>query len=337
MILSASSQEESATSREDVAIILPDCCVRRRLRCCAYLLGGTTSRLVQPAPRAPTATPPAAGRLFGVPTSAHHLHDLPRDVAAQGSTPVPSAWGEVLGADPGSAELARRHAQAVVLLADTARDIDALPLASRERYDRYLPAWWRAVVGTDQHWNFSVNNTARAIISSSDLDHLASAADHIEAMLGGTSLAPREDALDRLAADVEDWRTLLDDTPDLPTALAGQLRSQLDHLLWLVEQAPRFGASAAARAADEALGTIKRASDSVRNPDTRKRWSDKYVALITTIGLLTAGAGAAEKALEATAGTVRAIESTVHAVDSAHDALDGLGSDRSDDSAPTAR
>ena len=272
-----------------------------------------------------------------MPTSAHHLHDLLRDVVAQGTAQVSVAWAAVLGAEPGSAEFARRHTQAVALLADTARDIDALPPTSRERCNRYLPAWWRAVVGDDLGWNSAADNTAQAIITSSDLDHLIAAADLIEARLGGTSLAPRESALDRLAADVQDWRTLLDDTPDLPDALADQLRSQLDHLLWLVEQAPRFGASAAARAADEALGTIKRASGSVRDPDTRKRWSDKYVALLTTIGLLTAGAGAAEKALEATAGSIRAIESTVQAVDSAHDALDGSSGDQSVDSAPTAR
>ena len=266
-------------------------------------------------------------------TSAHRLHDLLRDVRAHGDARMPAAWGEVFDAEPGTAEFVRRHIHAVVLLTDTVRDIDALPAASRDRCSPYLPAWWRAVIGAGQQWGFPHGGTAQSIIDMSDLHHLANAGDLIEARLRGTSLAPADASLERLVADVEGWRTLISETDGLPAGLAAQLRSQLDHLLWLIDQAPRFGASAVVRQADETLGALSRASDTVKNPATWQKWKTRYAALVATIALLTAGPVAGQKMLEATAGTVRAFESNVHAIDSVRDALDDFGGEQPDASA----
>lgn len=246
-----------------------------------------------------------------MPTSAHRLHDLLRDVHAQGSTSLPKAWSKVLDAEFGSTEYARRHAASVSLLVDTVADIDALPVKARERALLYVPKWWRAVVGTQQLWGSPGNDNAQMIIDTSDLHHLSATADLIEARLGGTSLAPSESTLTALAVQATAWLTLVQESTDLPAAIAGQLMSQLHHLQWLIEQADRFGTSSVARSADETLGALARASTGIKDPALLPRWQKQFGSLVAAIVMLTTGITVSQQALEASAGALAAVEDNI--------------------------
>ncbi len=66
---------------------------------------------------------------------ARALYDLLEVVGAGTNTPQ-GAWGGVLGADYGTLEFSRRHADVVGLYTGTLAQVAALPDRSRERFQR---------------------------------------------------------------------------------------------------------------------------------------------------------------------------------------------------------
>ncbi|MCW2673691.1 MAG: Uncharacterized protein JWP14_2280 [Frankiales bacterium] len=257
-------------------------------------------------------------------TSAHRLHALLTQIRAQQNVHMPTAWSSVLDVDYETPEFGRRHSAVVGLLTETLNDLACLPAASRDRYLGYAMSWWRAVVAPNHLWNSSANNAAETIISKSDLDHLANAADLIEARLGGTALAPASSDLDGFAAQVDEWLVLVAETDDLPAALKQQITTQLQHILWLISEAPRFGVSTALRAADETLGTLVRAAHDVKDAAVGSRWKKGLISWVATTTLLTTGLVAQQKMLDASAGVLHAIADNVAAV---HDIVDAVEAD----------
>ncbi len=256
-----------------------------------------------------------------MPTSAHRLHDLLRDVRAQGQTHMHDAWCAVLGTEQGTPEFVRRHAQTAALLDDTLRDLAALTDRQQARFAQYALAWWRAVVAPDHQWNSSANNAAVDIIGVADLHQLESAADLIEARFPGTTLAPAGDGLERLAEQAREWLDLVKESAEIPAPLAGQLTAQLEHLLWLITNAPLFGSSAVARSADETLGSLARATLTVKDAATATLWRRLLTSYVATVTLLTGGLTATDAMLQAGTGTVESITRGVEAGQNLHDAV----------------
>lgn len=103
----------------------------------------------------------------------------------------------------------------------------------------------------------------------------------------------------------------------------------MQNLLWLIEQAPRFGVSAVARSADETVGALCRASADVKDPALVGRWTKRFVSFVAAVGLLTTGVTAGQQLLEASAGSLRAVESSIRAADGVVGAVQDFGDDQS--------
>ena len=108
----------------------------------------------------------------------------------------------------------------------------------------------------------------------------------------------------------------------------------MQHLQWLIEQADRFGTSSVARTADETVGALVRASTAIKHPEWLPRWKRQFVSLVATVVLLTTGATASQHALEASAGTLAAVEDNIRAADGVVDAVQDFGDDSRPDEAP---
>lgn len=246
-----------------------------------------------------------------MPTSAKQLHDLLALVRAQDDLTVGEAWAEVLGADYGSVEFASLHAQVVSLLDETALAIRALRESSRDRLAPHVKAWWEAVVMPAGSWTAS-RTLARDIISTTELESLASAADLIEAQLDGTDFATH-----LLLEDVDqvcvDWLRLLPEA-GLPPEYERALAAQIEHLRWIVSHASLFGVSAIAREAQRTLGSLTAATEEVSDQNARGPWKRGCAALALAITSWTGAATLTHQAIESTTTVIEDVVEIIEQV-----------------------
>jgi len=243
--------------------------------------------------------------------SGARLHDLLSAVRREGGATISAAWEAVLAVDYGTVEFAQRHGEVVNLLSDTLRNIQVLPDRTRERFLGYAPAWWTAVLSPNVPWPQSTS-LAHNIIADSDLDHLGSAADLIEVRLAGTAAVPNGGTLVDLRASVEEWRALVAEATELPQPVRDVLEGQIAYLLWLIEEAPRFGLARVAQEAQGLVGALGQARSGITNPQRQLRWRQQFVALLAALGLMTGVLKESELALEAVANNIGAVGQIVH-------------------------
>ena len=217
----------------------------------------------------------------------------------------------MLAAEFGSVSFARRHGEVVNLVLDTLRNIEMLPTASRQRLLGYVPAWWTAVLSPLVNWQRS-DAMARSVIGASDLDHLGKAADLIEARLAGTATAPAGEILLGLKAQVEEWRALVAEATELAQPVRDVLEGQIAHLLWLIEEVPRFGVARVANESQGLVGALVQAAPRITNSERKGRWKTQLGSLCIALGLLTGALKESEAALEAFAGNIGALDEVVH-------------------------
>ncbi|MFE6058009.1 hypothetical protein [Streptomyces sp. NPDC056431] len=248
------------------------------------------------------------------------MHEILARVRESGAKDFRSGWAGTLGAEWGSSEFARRHAEVSGLLAETIRQVHALPEAQQHRYSRYFPQWWTAVVQPDLNWA-DPGRPARVLVTQETLDHLASAADLLESALGGTCSAPAGSNLEALKESCDTWLELLEQTPDeeLAPSLREEIAAQIRHLLWLIDHAPLFGTARISREATTVIGSIAQASTvlSGQDPQTGGKWKRGFIAFVAASTLLATGATQLQTAIEAGSGVVKEITQVVESVSGA--------------------
>ncbi|MFI8822307.1 hypothetical protein [Streptomyces sp. NPDC053431] len=252
-------------------------------------------------------------------TSAHGLHDILARVWGSGAENFRKGWAAALGAEWGSPEFARRHAEVAGLLAETIQQVQALPEAQQARYSRYFPQWWTAVVQPDVGWTDS-GRPARVLVTQETLDHLASAADLLQGALQGTASAPAGSNLDTLKESCSSWLELLEQTPDseLAPSLREEIAAQIRHLLWLIENAQLFGIARISRESTSVIGALAQASTVLtgQDPQTGGKWRRGFVSFIAASALLATGMATVQTAIESGTGVVKEITQVVESVTS---------------------
>ncbi|MFI8517213.1 hypothetical protein ACIGEZ_05210 [Streptomyces sp. NPDC085481] len=247
-------------------------------------------------------------------TSAHGLHEILVRVWESGAHNFRGGWADALGAEWGSSEFARRHAEVAGLLAETIRQVQALPDAQQNRYSRYFPQWWTAVVQPDVSWS-DPGRPARVLVTQETLDHLASAADLLKGALQGTSSAPSGANLEGLRESCHSWLDILAEMPEgeLPLSLQEEITAQIRHLLWLIDNAALFGAARIARESSSVVGALAQASTVLTGQDaqTSGKWKRGFLAFVTASALFATGATQVQTAIDAGSGLVKEIAQVV--------------------------
>ena len=207
---------------------------------------------------------------------ARALHDILAQVQSTSEKAGGSTWEHwesVANAGPGGADFARFHAETMELLSEVEEALGTLSQTAQERYDKYLPEWWTALVQPRSDWQ-----TTRGIIGPSDLDHLASLADVLEAKAGPV-VDPQAHvilrrAIDLVIAEVEQ------DTA-LPANIREEILTDLRHVLWLLSEVNTFGVDHAVAAAEKTLGKI--AARAVRTGSDKLKRAVIMVAAALTL------------------------------------------------------
>lgn len=216
-------------------------------------------------------------------TAAHHLYTILQSVRDSGEGNHVAGWCSVLGADWQSVEFARRHSEVVALLQMTIRQLDALPERSRLRCERYVGAWWTAVMQPAINWS-DPSRPALGIIAEDKLDHLESAAELISGNLVGSGAAPRSANLDEIARQCHEWVDLLTSMgeEEIIGPVRDELISQIRHLIWLIDNVSLFGGSRVAEEASTVIGSLAQTGATLVNaqPNSTSRWKNALFAFV---------------------------------------------------------
>ncbi|ROQ68717.1 hypothetical protein EDD93_3194 [Streptomyces sp. 840.1] len=250
-------------------------------------------------------------------TAPHHLHSILTQVRNSGQSQYSEGWAVALEAELGSIEFSKRHAEVVNLLSLTVQQLQALPERSRERFMRYVPAWWNAVIQPKVNW--ADNGRAATNVASLDiLDHLESAADIISTSLRGSGDAPSGSGLDGISRQCEEWIELILglDEATIGEPLKGQLVSQLRHVIWLIEHVDLFGEARVSGETSRVIGSLVQASGVVahRDPSSAGKWKSACVSLVAACLAFNAGVPVVQESIETGGNLVREIAAVVQDV-----------------------
>ncbi|MFF4063761.1 hypothetical protein [[Kitasatospora] papulosa] len=214
-------------------------------------------------------------------------------------------------------EFARRHGEVVQLLVTTIEQVNALPERSRDRSLRYIPALWAAIMQPKANW---VDNgrPASGIIGEDTLDHLEACADIISGNLVGSAAAPRGADLQEMSDQSHEWLTLLQDMDEqeIPGPVKDALISQIEHLIWLIENAELFGGARVSAEANRVIGSLAQASATMENanPETVSRWKKSWIAFIAICVAFNAGAPVVQESITSGTEIVKEITGVVNDV-----------------------
>lgn len=181
------------------------------------------------------------------------LEGILRAVVQSGGTTVTAGWERVLEASVDSPEFAMRHGEVVGLFHQVHTYLVGLEPDDVEHvlYLKYVPAWYGAVVFRDR-WNHT-GIPAGTIIKGPELDHLQGLGVHLRLKYQNAQPDLGEGNLANLTQSLREWRDLLDGA-ELPSNLAHEIKSQVDHIEWLLSNVEMFGAEPVARGARTLLG-----------------------------------------------------------------------------------
>lgn len=246
-----------------------------------------------------------------MPNAAQRLHDLVAEARAHNAV-ASAAWADVLGAACGTADFVQRYAEVWGLLSESLRLVAALPSASQPRYLKYSDAWLRMLATPGGNWNSTALD-----INEPALDQLGALGDLAESMLFGTALVPSGGTdLDTLREQCDGWLAVVDQFDELPKPAREELKAQLRHLLWLIDNVGTFGVSRVTQEARAMEGTL-RAQEARLSGDRLRGWRRKAGAFSVALVMVTGG-------LTAAAGALEAGVSVVQQTTELRDAVDGL-------------
>ncbi len=185
-------------------------------------------------------------------TDAHALQAILRVIndPESGGT-YQARWEAALGVEYRGLELFRGHAEVVQMLNETIKQIYALPEHKQSNYIESVSQWWLAVVVPDVQWG--ARATSR-LIGDEHIAILGSLGDVVESRLDKTTSAPGGLNVAGVQEHCQEWLALLEST-DIPTNLRGMLVQGIEHLLWLIANADRFGYARVARTAEDLTGS----------------------------------------------------------------------------------
>lgn len=247
-------------------------------------------------------------------TAPHHLHRLLSEVKDSGEANLADGWSAALGAEWGTLEFAKRHAEVVALAVTTLEQLNALPERARERSLRYANDWWTALIQPRTNWQ-DRGRGADGVIEQDMLDHLEAAADIIAGNLVGSVAAPRGVDFDAIVEQCNEWLTLLRDmdASEISGPVRDGLISQIDHLVWLIENVALFGGARVSSEASRVVGSLAQASVTMENarPETAGRWKQGFFSFITVLAALSTGVVAVDQGITSGTSIVKEIAGVV--------------------------
>ncbi|MER5763835.1 hypothetical protein [Streptomyces sp. NPDC002082] len=250
-------------------------------------------------------------------TAPHHLHSLLSRVQGSGKATQAEGWAFALEASWGSVEFAKRHAEVAHLMVATIEQLNALPERARERTLRYVNSWWNSLVQPQLNWT-DASRPANNIIAQDMLDHLEAAADLIAGNLVGSIAAPRGVDLDGIAEQCREWLDLLRgmEGSEISGPVRDGLVSQIEHLIWLVENVELFGGARVASEASRVIGSLAQASAIMENanPETVSRWKKGWLALIAVCVAFNGGVAVVQESIDTGTSIVKEITGVVQDV-----------------------
>lgn len=168
------------------------------------------------------------------------LHNILEQMMYSDRDTIQDGWAAVLGAHVGTVDFAQRHGEVIALLNGVGARLRGLPEGNRtrERCLPYIPSWYQALVYTGP-WGSS-QHPARIVIDKANLDQLGTVGDLFDTLFDDERTALSDDALAQLRRNLGEWRDLLDEA-DLPRGIASQIRAQVNHIEWLLDNVGTFG------------------------------------------------------------------------------------------------
>ncbi|MFD3725291.1 hypothetical protein [Streptomyces sp. NPDC058671] len=247
-------------------------------------------------------------------TAAHHLHTLLSQVQGSGKNTLADGWSFALDAPWDSAEFTKRHAEVVHLMVTTIEQLNALPERARDRTLRYVNSWWHSLVQPQANWT-DASRPASTIIKQDMLDHLEATADLIAGNLVGSIAAPRGIDIEGMEQQCREWLDLLRGMED--GEISGPVRdgliSQIEHLIWLIENVELFGGARVASEASRVIGSLAEASATMENanPGTVNRWKKGWLALIAVCVAFNGGVAVVQESIDSGTSIVKEITGVV--------------------------
>ncbi|MDO3298143.1 hypothetical protein P5V47_05495 [Mycobacteroides abscessus subsp. massiliense] len=178
------------------------------------------------------------------------LRDILRAVMRSGVY-VEQAWARLLGAGPGAPEFAARHSEVVSLWKQVNELLLGLPEDDddRNQYSTYMHHYYNAIVFPGD-WS---KTSAAHVADGTLVDHLTGIATTLRYRVL-TTPAVNDAAVDRLRESIAEWRRILSQA-DFDASFAAELRAQINHLEWLLDNMSLFGARPIVEASKELTGT----------------------------------------------------------------------------------
>ena len=255
-------------------------------------------------------------------SAASSLHNVLERVMATGSGGVTKGWEAALGAEFGSVEFDKRFAECLALFRQVLDDLDALPVKARERFSTWVHPWWQAMIQPQHAWK---NVPANSILAGEHLHLLASLGDLTDAALHD-ALQPSEVHLDAIRTQCEAWIESLDaDEFGIQRSVAVQLKTQFQHIIWLLDNVDLFGADRVAAASEQALGRMALINHAIPE-NKRHAWRQKVAAFVGAIMFFTGAVQTSALAIDT------ASDAVVEAVTSVSDAARAIQAEVAGDS-----
>ncbi|MFC8529480.1 hypothetical protein [Nocardia sp. NPDC057227] len=247
--------------------------------------------------------------MIAINNPASALYEILNRVVRSRESTIAKSWSAALEAPIGSHEFIQRHCEVVRLFTAVHQRLLGLPEGDRARSRslQYLPSWYDVVVPRE-HWQ-SPEVPPSDLIESPVLGLLESVGDIFDLQDREAGTAVDRTALERLRESLHAWRDLLDETA-LPETLATQIRHQVAHIEWLLENVELFGAEPVVTAASQLLGTG--VSTMSRRPSLAKRTATAMAGIILFLTQVEDGIDLASGVLD---GLVQVRDSMVQMLD----------------------
>jgi hypothetical protein len=150
-----------------------------------------------------------------------------------------------------------------------------------------MESWWKAIVLPPEDWD---NAPPDRVISQSDLDMLANVGDLVESQLGNPRSSSAGSDLDRLRQECEVWLSIVANSDAVADeAFRQTLLAQINHLIWLIDNASLFGIPRIVHSGDEITGTLIRATAGqakIKNTSVIRGRINSFVTALTLVANL---------------------------------------------------
>jgi hypothetical protein len=245
------------------------------------------------------------------------LHEVLSSVASK-STRLDLAWAEVLEAEYGSSEFARRHAEVSQLAADCFRLTDGMSDERRARSLKFASAWWSALVAPLVSWQAT---QAPAFMPAAEIHHLALLGDVFEEIYPSTEVTPDSTQLAGLRGECERWLQALDTFTSVPLGTRRLLQADLRHLVWLIDRVNLLGVTRVAHESQAVTTQMVMAVQKVSDPTQQADWFARAQTFFSKVAaLMLATSLTMTPALYASA---QLLEQVNNNIDQVADVLDG--------------